>query len=274
MKESVSKYLDFLRDNRNATPSTLKNYRSTLSQFSLWLGERMFDQQAILEYLATIPNPASANVVRARLVGYAHFHDLKTNKVVRKIEPRKTIEALTSEQLDSLIKVASLKSKQLAAVIIFLSETGLRFQEFLDFKHEDIQTRRTYVNDPNGAKVLKTFHLINVIGKGRKSRVVALSRAAFAAIPNLPHMLTLHQQQVLRNNMAAAGREAGIHIHVHPHLLRASFISIKLNEMNREAIVIAKLVGHSSVDTMLNHYYSESSEKLYDAVDDGFDIAS
>jgi integrase len=266
MHNEIASYLDHLASKKRATNATLKNYHSTLSRFDKWLGERAFDQFAISDYVATIKHAASANVIQTRLVGLAKFLDLNVNKVERIKEPQKTPDALTATEVDALINAARQQSKELAAIVIFLSETGLRFQEFLDFRLEHVRSFQTKVSASDGIKTSQTARWVEVTGKGRKTRRVPLSPSAFEAAQLLPVGMSQYQQNKLRADLAKAGKDAGIDIHIHPHLLRATFMSIKLNEEDHEAIHIAMIVGHQSVDTMRKHYAAISMDKLYEVV--------
>ena len=252
MNEQITAYLAHLETNRRASPLFVKNCRSTLQRFNAWLGDRPLTEQTIAEFLATIPNPASANVVGVRIAGYLRYlkHDAE---IVRAKEPQREIEALSSQEIERLVEAAAWVSKTSAGIILFLSLTGLRFGEFCSLQPESVRTR-------DGITFLE------VIGKGNKQRFVPLNARAQELLKVIPFGLTFTQQDTLRRHMARAGVAARMPFHIHPHLLRASFISILLNEKKVEAIKVARIVGHSSVNTMLKHYYRENIAELAELV--------
>jgi integrase/recombinase XerC len=265
MKDQIASYLHHLEHNRKVSPDTLKNYRSTLNRFETWLDGEEFSESAVMDFMSeNYDHAASANVVRARLIGFAKYHDANTSKIVRQKEPKKSIDALDSSQVELVVAAAYAISGQLAAIVIFLRETGLRWSEFMRYKPEHIETHYS-----TSAEGVKTFHTIEVWGKGQKLRTVPLSDIAYEVVPRLPSYLTAYAQQEIRKEMTQAGRDAGIRMKVHPHMLRATFISILLNEQGVDSAIVAKLVGHSSPDTLLKHYFRESKETLYNAVNGG-----
>lgn len=238
----VQGYLDHLATARRVTPATLKNYRSTCAAFAAWAeGQgRALESASIQDFVATYRHAASANTAMVRLVGLAKYAKVEV-EVVRAKESVREVQALTSDEALSLIEKARMLDSGLEAGIVFLAETGLRFDEFMRASTTDVFTKK-------GMKYLK------VEGKGRKQRSVPLTASAYRALRKLPER-TDYFEKKFRRLLAKAGKRAGIKAHVHPHLLRASFISIQLNERNTQAIHIATIVGHASVDTMLKHYY-------------------
>lgn len=256
MELPISAYLTDLTG-LNCSEATVKNYRSTLKRFDSFLGGKEFTQESISEFMRTYENPASANVVRTRLLGLEKF--MLGYRASRAKEPIKPVEALTSHEVALLVTAARLQSDELAAAIIFFTETGLRFQEFCNFDVTQMRSER----DPHSLKINTAF---NVVGKGRKHREVPVSVVALTVVHHLPFIRTRNDEDKFRYALAKAGIDAGLTIRIHPHLLRATFMSVMLNERNTEAIMVAKIVGHSSVDTMLRHYLRTSISKLCNVV--------
>jgi integrase len=181
------------------------------------------------------------------LVGLAKYAKVPV-EVVRAKEDVREVEALSSEELRGLLACSQSLDRDLHSSAVFLAQTGLRFDEFMRAGVSDVSTKR-------GTKFL------SVDGKGRKRRTVPLTSEAYAALKALPERTSYFEKR-FRRHLAKVGKQAGISAHVHPHLLRASFISIHLNERGTQAIMLANVVGHSSVDTMLKHYYKADLHTL------------
>lgn len=249
LKQTVDGYLTHLENNRRVTPGTLKSYRSTCRTFLDWASKegRSLDSEAVQDFVGRYSHAASANTVLVRLSGLAKFAKLPV-EVTRAKEEHREILALSSKEVMKLVEAAFDLSEDIGNATQFLSETGLRFGEFMKVSVKDVR-------EENDVRYLA------IMGKGRKFRRVPLTPAAYKSLCALPPRTALFEKQ-LREGLAQAGVEADIDFHVHPHLLRASFISILLNERGAQAIHVAQMVGHSSVDTMLNHYAQVSMETL------------
>jgi site-specific recombinase XerD len=249
LTDTVEGYLGHLQTTRRVTDKSLKNYRSTCRAFASWAEEtgRSLGSESIQDFVARYPHAATANVHLVRLVGLSKYAKLPV-EVVRSKEDVREVEALCSDEVADLVKAAFVNSQEIGHCARFLAETGLRFDEFM----------RASVGD---VKRSNSIRFLEVFGKGRKQRRVPLTAAAFESLKALPDRTPAFEKR-LRAGLAQAGIDAGIDIHVHPHLLRASLISILLNERGKEAIHVAQLVGHSSVDTMLKHYAKVSMTAL------------
>jgi site-specific recombinase XerD len=233
---------------------TIKNWNSTLKRFALWAREnrRSLDDNSVRKFLDQFERPSTRNAYLVRLEGLAR-HTETVLKVKAVQTETRDIEALDSGEIARLVQSACTISPSLGATIIFLSETGLRYGEFLAFSQDNVQTK----GDSS---------FIRVIGKGRKHRIVPLSKNALGAIPHLPVNMTAWQAQCLAADMATAGRIANLPMHVHPHLLRASFVSIMLNEKKADSVILCKITGHASPSTLANCYYLPSVDRLCEAV--------
>lgn len=252
LDEEFVRYLSHLERNRRVTKATLANYRSTLRRFKAWSEEKgvSFGESSVVDFLQTIDHPPSANVMGVRLAGLATFLR-KPISICRAKEAHREPEALTASEINRLVMACD---DNLATVVTLLSETGLRFAEFCALSEASLRNRSDEV------------FWLNLVGKGRKERIVPLSVKALDAFRRVKLGWTQYEGDQMRVALAAAGVKAGMPYHVHPHLLRGSMISIALNERGIEAIKVAKIVGHSSVDTMIKHYYRASIESLLEAV--------
>ena len=232
---------------RRVSPRSVKNYRSTISRYAARY-ERL-DDRSVSEFLASYPNPASANVVLVRLNALAEYLDAPL-KVTRAKEKVKNPEALSSSELTQVVSQCFTISSTLGHAVRILANTGMRVHELYTLNEGSLHYR-------DGVPVLK------ILGKGQKERDVPLSAesvCSFQAL-TLPVRTGLTEKN-LRKSLSKAGKRAGIPIHVHPHLLRASCASILLNERGVDSVMVARLLGWSKTDTLLRHYYKPAISTL------------
>ena len=193
--------------------------------------------------------PSSRNTNLVRLRGFAEFAEVSLARVARAKEVKSEPEALDSRELARLITAATKIDSHTAACVTFLAETGLRYHEFAALQRSDLRER-------NRVKYLLVF------GKGRKERVVPLTSRALDAWNELSFAFNHYFEKRFRGHLARAGKSARLPYHAHPHLLRATFMSIHLNEKRTDSALVAKLAGHASVDTMVKHYFKASLDIL------------
>ncbi|MGH9863273.1 MAG: tyrosine-type recombinase/integrase, partial [Candidatus Acidiferrales bacterium] len=80
MKEAIEKYLGYLRDERNASGHTLRNYRSDLGQFR--------DYLAVPDRRGRVPEPRLAeadHLVIREYLGHLYSHNRQKTSVARKL---------------------------------------------------------------------------------------------------------------------------------------------------------------------------------------------
>lgn len=241
LKQTIKGYLSHLQTNRRVTDKTLKNYRSTCEAFLGWaeLQGRTLDSDSVQTFVSRYEHAPSANTQLVRLCGLARYAKVPV-EVTRAKEELPEVLALSSQQVLALHEAAFDISEDIGNAAVFLSETGLRFGEFMKASVKDVR-------EEGGIRYLA------VMGKGRKFRRVPLTPAAYKALCALPPRTAMFEKQV-RDGFAQAGEEAGIDFHVHPHLLRASFISILVNEKKVDSAIVAKAAGHANVNTLVNRY--------------------
>ena len=81
MKEAIEKYLGYLRDERNASAHTLRNYRSDLQQFR--------DYLVVPDRRGRLPEPRLADVdhlIIREYLGHLYSRNRQKTSVARKLE--------------------------------------------------------------------------------------------------------------------------------------------------------------------------------------------
>ncbi len=164
---------------------------------------------------------------------------------------------LNKEEINSMFE-ATLNLKH-RLVLMFLYYTGIRLNEIINLKWEDIDFQRDVVH-------LK-------IAKGEKERVIFLhhnlkrfieyfniKKEGFILFSNLGKKYDMRTIQMIVRN---AAKKAGINKRITPHTLRHSFAT-HLLEAGADIRHIQKLLGHSNLQTtqVYTHVANKDINKL------------
>ncbi len=135
------------------------------------------------------------------------------------------------------------------AIMELLYSSGLRLAELVGLNVTDLTSDRT----------------VQVMGKGRKERIVPVGskaiealaawlreRAAIARVGETALFVGRNGQRIgpraVQSRVAYWARKQGIGVHVHPHLFRHSFAT-HLLESSRELRGVQELLGHANIGT-------------------------
>ncbi len=246
--------------------------RDQLIQFFAWLrdgyasehrnGRRPRVEKLSPKTVLDIYGTASA------LWGWAVEEGLVEKNVVRSIAAPKAndpvIETFTKEQLEAMLKACDRsgvwKSRELTtnarptadrdrAIILLLSDTGMRAQELCDIQMKDVNL--------NG-------HSIKIVGKGSKERIVFFGKRTGKALWKhlLPRLNTNQSQDylfvvdyprdprkmdrgVLMHLLKRIGDRAGVP-GVHPHRFRHTFAITYLRN-GGDVLTLQALLGHADL---------------------------
>lgn len=179
--------------------------------------------------------------------------------VVRYPDPK----AMTAEELISFMKtVYETQKEPYRTAMLILPFCGLRSMEIVKLRTNDVVTK----SDPSGKKVIFT-----VEGKGGKIREVPLMKKGRRILgiylsgwrANLPGNYLFPKKngdpiakRTLRKKFQWVRNSTGID-GLRAHKCRRTW-STALGEMGISDIDIARLMGHSSVDTLMRHYKETS----------------
>lgn len=279
--QQVEAFIAWLQEVRACSPHTLAAYRRDLATLVDWC------QQHDREHAAQLHEAD----LRAWL-GQLHRRGLASSSLQRKLsavrsffnyldpvrnpaaslqaprKPRSLPKALDADQVGQLLDqtteddATALRDRAMAE--LFYS-SGLRLAELVAVNIDDID---------------RHAGLITVTGKGRKTRTVPVGHAALTALdawlavrPELPEPALFISQRGRRisvRNVQARLRlmsqKAGLHQHVHPHMLRHSFAS-HLLESSGDLRAVQELLGHSNISTtqIYTHLDFQHLARVYDA---------
>ncbi|HXV82693.1 MAG TPA: tyrosine recombinase XerC [Candidatus Binatia bacterium] len=279
MKELIQHYADHLRNERNVSPHTLRNYLSDLIQFNQFLtkrglclnaGEtvdvRKVDIHVVRTYLAALTkNRRKSSMGRKLAALKGFFRYLVANRHIEK-DPLLLIHSPKQEkplphflsvdevfQLLGGIKVdSSLDVRDRAILEVFYS-TGIRAAELVGLHWSDIDFQ---------------LGILRVVGKGSKERIVPIGEVALKTLQDYaqelrkkwglpstgenPVFLNHRGGRITTRSVARVVekhlRETGIAVKMGPHGLRHSFATHLLNS-GADLRVIQELLGHASLST-------------------------
>jgi integrase/recombinase XerC len=302
MKELIQRYANYLQYERNASPHTIRNYRSDLKQFCNFLAPGKFDAPVeaasidafrVRSFLASLfQNERKKSSIARKLAALRSFFRflgreqvLAENPAARVASPKlaRTLPRIMTEEqinnlLDQLAETAKSAGAQQSAalardraILELLYASGLRVSELVGL---DLRS----VNFGDGVVLVR--------GKGRKERIVPFGSKAKQA---LDAYLPLREKILWETKSgspalflnAAWGRRLttrsvarfvkkyvrrfGPNLKASPHSLRHAFASHLLSE-GADLRAIQEMLGHVSLSTT-QKYTQVSIQHLIDVYD-------
>ncbi|HET7009074.1 MAG TPA: tyrosine recombinase XerC [Candidatus Binatia bacterium] len=279
MESLIRQYAGHLRNERNMSPHTLRNYLSDLTQFNDFLRQRELavdsagavdagkvDIHVVRAYLASLAADRKKSSIGRKLAALkGFFRYLVTTKRLEK-DPLLLINSpkqekplpkfLTVDDAFHLLDAGKLETgldlRDRAVLEVFYS-TGIRASELVGLDWADIDVQ---------------LGIVRVVGKGSKERIVPIGAVALKALASYAESARLQWQVACRGETPVflnhRGRRittrsiarivekylklAGIEIKMGPHGLRHSFATHLLNG-GADLRVIQELLGHVSLST-------------------------
>ncbi len=282
----ISRFVDYLHDEKRYSPHTLKSYRRELQAFADYL-----QAQEIADW-----NAVSVHDVRAFVAGrhrgglggrslqrllssirsFYHFLlreggaennpalDVRAPKA-----PRRLPSALDVDQVARLLKHVGDDPLELRdqAMMELMYSSGLRLSELIGLNLGDVDLE-------DG--------LVRVTGKGRKTRDVPVGRLAREAVRRWlkarPELAALEENalfvgargtrlgpRAVQQRLRQWAMRQGLDQRLHPHMLRHSFASHML-ESSGDLRAVQELLGHADISTtqVYTHLDFQHLAKVYD----------
>lgn len=187
--DAINKFLEYLEVERACSPLTIRNYRLYLNRFAAWLeanykgtGVSELTLEMVQKYRVYLAHLSDNNLPLAKItqtyhviilrafLGFLERQEIKSLAPQRielpKRDQEKLIKFLDSDQVERLLSQPNGETPQAMrdkAILETLFSTGLRVSELVSLNRNQINLDR------------REF---GVIGKGRKARVVYLSKRA------------------------------------------------------------------------------------------------
>jgi len=274
----VNRFLYSLKNERDVSEHTLRAYRNDLTEFADWLGEfakitnvRRISRRNVRDFLGSLARYGYERssisrktsslksffkfLVRENIVNINPAVDIKYPKLKRKLPSFLSIEEMNKLLDDNL-------SKRDRAIIELIYGTGMRASEICSLNTKDID----FANET-----------VRVMGKGRKERILPLTRKAKDAIRdylspsrNKNTSLLLNKfgkrlsQRSLQRIVGKYIRAVADVTHSSPHTLRHTFAT-HLLDRGCDLRTVQELLGHSSISTtqIYTHITPERLKKIY-----------
>lgn len=274
-QEAQDKFLHYLQFRRGSTPSTIVTYRSVLAQFIRALEctdiadltlKQIDDYADVLSLRGFMPKTYHNKLAVIRsFVKYLYSKNL-TDIRPESVEVPRTGESdttyLTREERDRLLAAACVNVRDYAMLLVLVS-SGVRVTELTNIRMADIYKRSIVIHK----------------GKGKKRRVVFISRDAEAAIkvyktinPNDGYLFP-NPKGVSLSRMAALNivkKYAAITVpnkKVGVHTCRHTFATLYLEDGGRIED-LQQLLGHADLKTTMLylHFTNARLHSAYDSV--------
>ncbi|MBM4262277.1 MAG: tyrosine recombinase XerC [Deltaproteobacteria bacterium] len=279
MDELIKSYGEHLRNQRNVSPHTQRNYVSDVAQLRGFLVDATFclaapdvvdvgkiDIHVIRAFLASLAKDRKKSSIGRKLAALKSFFGylLATHEIDK--DPLLLIETPKQEKplpvflsVDDVfhllngVKVEKiLDTRDRAALEVFYS-TGIRVSELVGLNWADIDSN---------------LGIVRVLGKGSKERIVPIGAVALQALRDYgaeqrkkwhveskgaaPVFLNHSGQRISTRSVARIVekhlKKAGIAVRMGPHGLRHTFATHLLNS-GADLRVIQELLGHASLST-------------------------
>lgn len=268
-------YLYFLKLEKGLSQNSLISYQNDLKRYFFYLGHDLkirdlsgVTLKHIEDYLAALfAMKLSVSTLARNISSIRGFHQFAVIEGIAPANPAELVElpqkikslpeVLDQEEMASLLETSD-RSDPLgmrdAALLELMYASGLRASEAIELQIEQL---------------IFPLHMVKIIGKGNKERLVPLGEKAEEAISDYlkKGRPMLHKKEVdsknrlflsyrgkpltrmaLWNIVNSCAKKAGIEKEVHPHTLRHSFATHML-EGGADLRSVQEMLGHVSILT-------------------------
>ncbi|KJS87528.1 MAG: hypothetical protein JM58_04105 [Peptococcaceae bacterium BICA1-8] len=281
-------YINYLSIEKGYSTHTLTAYSKDLKQFFEFFKERkdflyIITYLDIRQYLAFLQSRGINRSTQARKLTAirSFFKYLKRNKHITN-NPSETISSpkkikkiptiLTEGEITKLLDQSFITEDPLTirdkAIFELLYSSGLRVSELVSLKIEDINSN---------------YHLVRVMGKGNKERIVPFGNKAWEAVEKYlsssRHLLEKKEEVVVLflnhqgKKLTTRGiryiidkyvTKAALSIKISPHVFRHSFATHLLDN-GADLRVVQELLGHINLSTtqIYTHVSKARIQQIY-----------
>lgn len=271
--ELIEEYLRFSRIERGLAQNSIKSYRFDLKEFeSFLLAEKetsfAVDSFTIDYFLAKLRDEQKSNNSISRMISTLRkFYQWLLREKVITVDPMQVIDSpkpkrhlpvvLSVNEVNALLQQPDTSTDlgiRDQAMLETMYATGVRVSELINLKPDSLHL---------------DLHIIQVIGKGNKERLIPIGDVAIHWIKR--YMVEVRDQQLLKagvysdilflnNHGKSLSRQgvwklikkyvlqAGITKEVTPHTMRHTFAT-HLLENGADLRIVQELLGHSDIST-------------------------
>ncbi|MBI1978411.1 MAG: tyrosine recombinase XerC [Candidatus Omnitrophica bacterium] len=284
VKHYLDRFLKHLEAEKNASPHTVKNYRSDLVEFFRFIGKSSIQEinyLSIRKFLAHLKEKEFLrSTVSRKLACLKSFFKYLTREQVLNANPasgiatpkreRRLPSFLETEEVEHLLEATKgdrWEMKRDRAILELLYSSGIRVSELVGLNSEDVDL---------------LSHLLKVRGKGKKERIVPIGSCAAEALKDYLDATTFESQsrsqplflnrqktrltdRSVRRVILKCARKAALREGISPHTLRHTFAT-HLLDRGADLRSVQELLGHAHLSTT-QIYTHVSAKRLREAYD-------
>ena len=284
MIKEMEQYLEFCKYRKELNRNTLKAYRIDLEQYLSFIKKDFLLKTRIEEYITELHKKYKQKTVKRKIASIKAFYryleeeerlegsnpftkirvKFKETESLPRIIPRNDIERLLNYMYDVMKQSGQEATiyRDLSVIEMFFA-TGARVYEISNLKIQDIDL-------DNG--------IIKLFGKGSKERYVQIGSPEVLEV--VKEYYRLNQQEIDKSGFFFVNRQgkrfseqsirrmirkyscqAGISIHITPHMFRHSVATYLLEE-GVDIMYIQKILGHSSIKTTQIYLHIASKKQM------------
>ena len=284
MIKEMEQYLEFCKYRKELNRNTLKAYRIDLEQYLSFIKKYFLLKARIGEYITELHKKYKQKTVKRKIASIKAFYryleeeerlegsnpftkirvKFKEAESLPRIIPRNDIERLLNYMYDVMKQSGQEATiyRDLSVIEMFFA-TGARVYEISNLKIQDIDL-------DNG--------IIKLSGKGSKERYVQIGSPEVLEV--VKEYYRLNQQEIDKSGFFFVNRQgkrfseqsirrmirkyscqAGISIHITPHMFRHSVATYLLEE-GVDIMYIQKILGHSSIKTTQIYLHIASKKQM------------
>lgn len=288
MQDLFTRYISYLSAERNASPYTVRNYKTDILSFFKFLKDKRVntlhevDRKVIRAYMSQLTEQGYVKPsIARRLSALRSFYRYLQREEIITINPFATTsspkldkrlpEFLTIEEMERLLKAPDLSTPQGMrdrALMELLYASGLRVSELTGLNLEEIDF---------------DTHEVRILGKGSKERVVLMGEPAMKALSiylkqGRPRLLAKKKvsavlvnrygkclsERFVQKKIQDYANAVGIKKRVHPHMLRHTFAT-HLLDGGADLRVVQELMGHAQLTStqIYTHVTKSHARKVY-----------
>jgi integrase/recombinase XerC len=292
VNQSIQSFLDYLILTRQFSLATAKSYQQDLNLYFRFLHEQswLFDQIGVQQARTFLAQQVRLGLkpttMKRRVATLKHFYQYQVNQEVMAINPfalvrtpkvSKPLPTIADEEsmktllTQAEVTISNLMMRDIAMVELMYG-SGLRASEVVQLTMQDVQLSQ---------------RMLRILGKGRKQRLVPLTKICQTSIqvylkearPQLTqnlnasdltnHVFVNHRGKPLTVRgleyiLLQLTRKHGLGKSIHPHQLRHSFAT-QLLDNGADLRTIQELLGHATINTtqIYTHVSKEALQKEY-----------
>lgn len=287
----IEGYIEHCERERRLDGKTLRAYRVDLEQFGEWASgvEEPLSCESVRRYLVFLNgaySPASVKRKKASIGGFARYlrrsgaadADPMRDLDWRPREPRRLPRTIPKAELGKLLRhliredalshgAGEFRAARDLAVAELLIATGVRVSELcaLDVASLDLEGRAMRVlgkGDRERVAFLEDPRTLSAIGRYLELREGRACEASGEAL-FLNKLGSRMSDRAVRDMLARRGGDAGLSLHVTPHMFRHTFATLLLED-GVDIRNIQQLLGHASLSTteIYTHVTSASLRRV------------